>query len=111
MLTLTKTEKGWGWTEIEPETVYFAVVNRAEHSGRISGPWEPDKQWPVRHRDERTGAEWETGWTEQDVCGAHGSILHEGTEAECQAALDAYLKCDSVEQGTYCYTHNPHAHD
>jgi hypothetical protein len=32
------------------------------------------------------------GWTYQGVCGLHGTLLLESeSEAECQAALDAWL--------------------
>jgi hypothetical protein len=41
------------------------------------------------------------GWTYQDVTGAHGTILHEGTENECRTKLDSWLQCSDDR----CYTH------
>ena len=80
--------------------VYFAVGNIPEHSGFID----------ERNADDCWMAGWnETGWTYQDVTGSHGTIFAEcETREEAQAILDEYLVCDSVETGTYCYTHNPH---
>ena len=79
---------------------YIAVGNTAEHSGYIEER-DADDVW-------RNGNE--HGWTNQDVTGAYGFILAEcETRKEAQKELDSFLECDSVEKGTYCYTHNPHA--
>ncbi len=80
---------------------YFVVVNRAEHSGFIE-KMDMDKVW-------RSNVQ-EDGWTNQDVTGQYGSIRGEyDTLGEAQEELATYLRCDSVEKGTYCYTHNPMA--
>lgn len=70
---------------------YFVVVNHAEHSGRVmtDDPTRPDFRY-------------------QDLTAPHGQILCETTDrAEADRELAEYLECDSVQQGTYCYTHNP----
>lgn len=73
---------------------YFAVGNVAEHSGGIVTMRGP--AWPA-----------EGGWTEQDVTGAHGTILCESTDrAECERVLAEWERCSSAEEGRYCYTHN-----
>lgn len=78
--------------------LYFVVINRAEHSGFMAEEESSD----VRTRDN----EW--GWTNQSVEGGYGHIYHECTDkSEAQGVLDRYLECDSVENGTYCYSHNP----
>lgn len=47
-------------------------------------------------------------WNYQQLTGAHGTVLHECNDgAEADRILTDWLKCDSVERGTYCYTHNP----
>lgn len=46
-------------------------------------------------------------WTYQELCGSHGTVLYEGpSEAEARRILAEWLQCDSVDKGTYCYTHN-----
>ena len=81
------------------KNIYIVVGNTAEHSGYI------DK----RDDDDCWCNENPQGWTNQDVTGPHGHILAEcDTKKEAKAELDSFLECDSVEKGTYCYTHNPH---
>jgi len=80
-------------------TTFFAVGDAAAHSGYLE----------ERNTDDGWCNENPQGWTYQDVCGAHGHILAEcDTREEAQAELDSFLECDSIENGTYCYTHNPH---
>lgn len=81
--------------DVGPRT-YFAVIDRAEHSGHVTSVTGP--AWPA-----------EGGWTYQhDVTGAHGAVLYEGpSEEQARADLAAYLVCDAPERGTYCYSHNP----
>ena len=74
---------------LAPAMIFFAVENRAEHSGFVTS----------RRRDEE--------WTYQDVTGAHGAVIAEGTKSECETALSEALRCGAAERGTYCYTHNP----
>ena len=78
-------------THLARGIIFFAVGDVAEHSGHLA----------------RVDADYE--WTyQQDVTGAHGTVLYEGrSAAEAQRALDAWLVCDATENGTYCYTHNP----
>ncbi len=79
--------------------IYIAVGDIAAHNGYVE----------ERDADDCWCNENENGWTDQDVCGAHGHILAEcDTPEEAEAELDTFLECDSVEKGTYCYTHNPH---
>jgi len=48
------------------------------------------------------------GWTYQHVCGSHGTAIGEfTTRKEAEECLREFLKCDSVDNGTYCYSHNP----
>ena len=79
--------------------IYFVVGNIAAHSGYIAMEDENDI-WCNKNPE---------GWTYQDVTGPHGTILglYE-TREEAQKELDKYMECDSVENGTYCYTHNPY---
>lgn len=71
---------------------WFAVGNTAEHSGFVTARLDRDA-WTSKH---------ESGWTYQDVTGAHGSILGEfDTESEAQACLDKWLECNDER----CYTH------
>lgn len=52
----------------------------------------------------------EGGWTYQQVEGPHGTRLGEyDTREDADAHLADWLKCDAVEQGRYCYIHNPSA--
>ena len=67
---------------------FFAVGNVAEHSGSVES--REGEAWPAPG-----------GWTYQDVTGAHGTILCEGTEDECRAKLDVWLQCSDNR----CYTH------
>ena len=77
--------------------VWFAVVDIAAHDGFITPRWAPDIWTPENP----------SGWTYQDVTGAHGTILHEGrSAAEAQAVLDGWLDCPATRAGRY-YTHNP----
>ena len=78
-------------------TTHFAVGNVAEHSGFLTY-----RDGPAMFADGT-----QTGWTYQDVTGPHGSVLCEGTEDECKAALAEFLRCDAPSSGRYCYSHNP----
>lgn len=74
-------------------STHFAIINHAEHSGHYH--FEPD----------------DDGWTYQQITGSHGSVLYEGdSEEEARDKLAAYLECDSMERGEYCYSHNPCPH-
>jgi hypothetical protein len=54
------------------------------------------------------GDEPEPGFRYADYTAPHGTLYLETTDrAEADRELDEYLECDSVEMGTYCYTHNP----
>lgn len=77
---------------------FIAVGNTGAHSGYIE-KMDADDIWCNENPH---------GWTYQHVCGSHGHIIAEcDTREEAQSALDAFLECDSVEKGRYCYTHNP----
>lgn len=71
---------------------WFAVVDVAAHDGHVTSVHGP--AWPSKG-----------GWTYQEVCGAHGTVLLESTDrAACALALDAWLaECPGRD---YCYTHN-----
>lgn len=80
--------------------IWLAIGNVAEHSGFVTS----------RSADDGWTPENESGWTYQEVCGSHGTVLHEGDgEDDARKILDAWLVCDAPERGIYCYTHNPHA--
>lgn len=77
------------------EVTWFAVGDVGAHDGFITSRRGP--AFPA-----------EDGWTYQDVCGVHGTVIHEGTDrAEAQRALDAWLADCPGKTGRYCYTHNP----
>ena len=79
-------------------SLFIAVGDTAAHNGYIR-EMDADDVWCNENP---------SGWTYQDVTGAHGHILGEfDTEEEAQEVLDNFLQCDSVETGRYCYTHNP----
>lgn len=86
---------------MKQELTHFAVGNVAEHSGHIvtmTGPAFPA----------------DGGWTEQDVTGAHGTILAESNgrtvgRGPCERALTEWLADCPGRHGGYCYTHNPGA--
>ena len=64
---------------IPPSETFFVVVNISENSGVVVSRKGP--AWPEPG-----------GWTYQGVTGMHGTLLLESeSEAECQAALDAWL--------------------
>ena len=71
--------------------VFFAVGDVGAHDGFVTSRVVADI-WTGQNPG---------GWTYQDVAGAHGTILHEGTEIECQAKLDSWLRCSDDR----CYTH------
>jgi hypothetical protein len=73
------------------DLTFFAVGDVGAHDGFVASREGP--AWPT-----------EGGWTYQDVTGAHGTVLHEGTEAECRATLDKWLECDD----DHCFTHGTH---
>jgi hypothetical protein len=69
---------------------YWVVVDKAAHEGFISS---------VDLNDHT--------WTEQDVIGPHGHLFHTTKdENDAQQVLDNYLICHSVENNSYCYSHN-----
>ena len=70
---------------------WFAIGNTSEHSGFITSRVAADI-WTSSN---------DAGWTYQDVCSPHGTVLREGTEEECRAQLDTWLVCDDGR----CYTH------
>ena len=70
---------------------FFAVGDIGAHDGFVTSRVAADI-WTNSN---------EGGWTYQDVTGAHGMILHEGTEDECRAKLDAWLQCSDDR----CCTH------
>lgn len=83
---------------VAASTTWFAIGNVAEHSGFVDS----------RKTDDGWTPENESGWTYQEVTGAHGIVLHEGLdEEEARKVLGAWLVCDAPERGAYCYTHNP----
>ena len=70
---------------------YIVIGNVAAHDGWVSEV-DPD----------------DDSWTYQQLIGAHGTVLDEKeTKGEADQVLAQWLTCDSVERGTYCYTHNP----
>lgn len=72
---------------------YLAIINVAEHSGRV-----------VRDDVEAYGFRY------ADHTAPHGTVLCETYDRdEAERELASWLECDSAEQGTYCYTHNPYA--
>lgn len=72
-------EKGGTW---------FAIGNIAEHSGRL-------------HHEAGE-------WRQEDVVHKFEMILYKGpSHMKAHICLNAFLKCDSVENGTHCFTHNP----
>lgn len=74
--------------------LWFAVGNVSEHSGFTTS---------------RGAASWPApgGWTKQEITGASGTILYEGSsEEDADKALIEFLECDAVKRGVYCYTHN-----
>jgi len=76
---------------------FVAVIDVAAHEGGVVGPL--GAAWPA-----------EGGWTEQELCGAHGQILIEHTDrAVVEAALVEWLDCPDARAGRYCYAHNPSA--
>lgn len=78
--------------------LFLVVVNRAAHDGFVS-PQKNSNKWSPRNQ---------FGWTYQNVAGAHGHIEKEcGTLEEAETYLAKCLKCDALETGRYCYTHNP----
>lgn len=77
--------------------IHFAVGRTDEHSGHLA----------ERDSDSIWCNENPSGWTYQDITGAHGDVLYEGpSKEEAQSALDKWLECDAEAKGTYCYTHN-----
>ena len=80
------------------ELIHFAVGDIAAHEGFTT----------KRHADDVWTPENESGWTYQEVTGAHGRVLYEGpSEEKARAELDAWLVCDAPSSGAYCYSHNP----
>lgn len=78
--------------------MYYAIINQGEHNGRII---------QMDENDIWTGDN-PNGWTYQGICGPHGQVLAENEDrSKVEATLNEWLKCDSVETGHYCYTHNP----
>lgn len=77
-----------------PPTTWFAVGDIAAHDGFVTSRVATDV-WTGQNP---------SGWTHQDVTGAHGTILHEGTEDECRAKLDTWLQCSDDR----CYSHGTH---
>lgn len=76
-----------------PATIFFAVGDVGAHDGYVTARVGP--AWPVPG-----------GWTYQDITGAHGTVLYEGTtREEAQRELDAWLVCDDE----HCYTHGARA--
>ena len=80
--------------------MYLVIVNRAAHDGYIQKV-NMDNSWSNENPH---------GWTYQQICGSHGQVWCETeSESEAKNELAEYLKCDSVETGKYCFTHNPTA--
>ncbi len=78
--------------------IFIAVGNNAEHSGFVTQLDRADI-WT----SDNPG-----GWTYQDACGSHGTVLGEfDTEAEARSCLREFLVCPAAAVGSYCYTHNP----
>ena len=76
----------------DPNISYIAVGDIAAHNGYIK---------KIYLEDEQT-------YTSHEIYGAFGTrLLESHNRWEAVAALEEFLKCDSVEEGTYCYTHNP----
>ena len=71
--------------------IFFAVGDVGAHDGFVTSRVTADI-WTGQNPG---------GWTYQDVTGAHGTILHEGTENECRTKLDSWLQCSDDR----CYTH------
>lgn len=72
--------------------VYFVVGNIAEHSGFVTSREDSDV-WTNENP---------SGWTYQEVTGAHGRILDERpTQEEADQVLSDWLRCDDDR----CYSH------
>lgn len=77
---------------------FLVITNTAEHSGLVAQKDQKDI-WSNNNP---------SGWTYQEVAGTFGTVyLETEDENEAYSALEDWLECDSVENGTYCYTHNP----
>lgn len=74
--------------------MFIAVIDNAAHSGFVT-EFDPADLWP------------DGSLTYQELCGSHGSVLCEGTEADCKRELDKWLDCPAARAGHYCFTHNP----
>ena len=74
---------------------YYVVKDRPAHEGYVAHI--PEKSW------------WSTtnpdGVTEQSL---GGCVTGPFFKHEAEKRLAEYLECDSVEEGTYCYAHNPY---
>ena len=88
----------------ESQITYFAVGDTGAHDGHVTSRIGPAFPSPG-------------GWTEQEVTGAHGTVLGVFTEWEpgpmgrspqrqAEDALNEWLKCPGKG---YCYTHRPGA--
>lgn len=73
------------------DVVFFAVGDVGAHDGFVTSRIASDI-WTGQNLG---------GWTYQNVTGAHGTILHEGTEDECRTKLNSWLQCSNDR----CYTH------
>ena len=85
-------------TEATLSRIYVTVGDVGAHEGFVTGH-AADDAWLPEHP---------SGWTYQEVTGAHGTVLYEGPDVEeAQRVLDAWLDCPAARDGRYCYTHNP----
>lgn len=77
------------WCEAS-DTTWFAIGDIGAHEGFVTSR---------RDDDAWTGSN-ESGWTYQEVCGAHGSVLYEGhDEQKARETLDKWLECPRAEKG------------
>jgi hypothetical protein len=90
----------WGYlrsVERDTRTTYYVVVNIAAHEGQIVEVADRDL-WSNENPN---------GVTHQGICGSHGTIMLEtNSRSVAESALEAELRCDAAERGTYCYAHN-----
>lgn len=76
---------------------YIVIGNIGAHDGWIEEA-DPANIWSGENPN---------GWTYQQLCGSHGTVLGEyTTHSEAQTHLSDWLRCPAAERGDYCYTHN-----
>lgn len=76
---------------------YFVIKDRAAHDAHIVDVY-MDDIWTSDNQ---------SGWTYQEISGPHGNADGPFSSLEkAKEELDRWLQCDSVKNGTYCYTHN-----